>query len=284
MDMTQTSEKTRAAVQAPAISPQQIEQYRLEEPSLIERWKETGDETALRVLIERYQSLVHAKVAKVARSHALTTSHRDDLLQEATLALVKAISGFEPDKAPSLGAYAGNLIQNALRRYVLDNRYSYRIGTSSSERKALYAAFELRREKLRDGHETPIGDAEIAELQRRTGAPHVTTKRAVEITESQSVALDDAAEHPALGQEGAEHSERLSFEKAIAKISPFIATLCPRERRIFESYLSDQDFNAREIAAEFGITPERIGQIRRLLFERLRDHLTKSGIHAADLF
>lgn len=257
--------------------------YVSEEPALIEAWQKDGCARSLSLLIARYGPMIGAQIQKILAGRSIGVTHRDDLLQEANIAFIHAVSSFDPGYGVKLSSFALSHVRKNLLRYALDYRHSYRIGTSSAERKAYYAALALRASRIHAGESEILTDEDIAQIQKETGASEKSTKRAVASIYASRSSVDD--EHEIEGPECSDRTEHdITVNTAMAALTPFIKTLNERQNAILQAYLSDEDVNAQSLAKDFDLTPERIGQIRRDMLADMALFLKKQGIEASALF
>lgn len=256
---------------------------RAEEPKLIKAWQKNGSDAALTTLIERYKPMIHSQIKKIIAGRSVGPAHRQDLEQEATLAFIQAVSTFDPRVGTPLSSFAITHVRKTLLRYALDFRHGYRIGTSSNERKAFYAALTRRAQRIHEGKSEMLTPEDIAEIQEATGASRQSTQRAVNSIYATSTSVEDA---PDLSdQRGSDDTEStISMNAAMEALAPFLESLDERQKAIFQSYLSEEDLSAQDLADRFGVTPERIGQIRRDMLADMAFFLKKHGIQASDLF
>jgi RNA polymerase sigma factor (sigma-70 family) len=285
--MTYTTEAVvtpkKEAVKPGRMSAQTMAANRAEEPALIRAWQEDGCSKSLSTLISRYAPMIGSQIHKILAGRSVGIAHRNDLEQEANLAFISAVSSFDPSFGTHLSSFAMNHVRSTLLRYALDFRHSYRIGTSSAERKAYYAALSRRAERIHAGDSEVLSDEDIVAIQKNTGSSFQSTKRAVASIYARSTNLED---EPDLADgHGAEVMENdISVTSAMDALAPFIATLDDRQEAILKLYLADEDINAQEMANTFNLTAERIGQIRREMLTDMAMFLKKQGISAQDLF
>lgn len=90
-----------------------------------------GEEIATTTLLVRYKGLIN----KVARNYFIARGvDHDDLLQESTLAFIKAIQRHDPEKSAMFSTYAYQVMSNRLRDIVRSyhNNSNERFNTSLS--------------------------------------------------------------------------------------------------------------------------------------------------------
>src|SRR5690606_20216326 len=105
-------------------------------------WRDRRDEQALHRLITAYMRLAISMASKFRRYGA----PMNDLIQEASLGLMKAADKFDPDRGVRFSTYAVWWIKASIQDYVMRNWSMVRTGSTSSQ-KSLF--FNLRRVQAR---------------------------------------------------------------------------------------------------------------------------------------
>ena len=100
-----------------------------------------GDERAREELIERYMPLARSLALRYRRA----SEPLDDLIQVASVGLVKAVDRWDPDRGLAFSSYAVPTILGELRRYFRDSTWDVRPARDLQE---LCLALEEAREKL----------------------------------------------------------------------------------------------------------------------------------------
>ena len=115
---------------------------RVEERRLALLYRDTGDKSAARKLVEGHLRLV----VKIARGCCVNGSTLPDLIQEGTLGLMKAVTKYDPDRGVRLSTYAGWWIRAYIYQYNMVNGRMVRVVTTLPQRKLF---FGLRREQAK---------------------------------------------------------------------------------------------------------------------------------------
>jgi RNA polymerase primary sigma factor len=248
---------------------------------------EAGDEQARHTLIEQHLGLVES----IARRYARSGVPLSDLLQEGTLGLIQAVDGFDWRKGVPFGAYAALWIRQAIQRAVPALRYSVRIPADALRSIVTlhYLTDRLSQEYHRQPtlqeirNNLPPSALGIEELQQMpfeplpldpsTGDAH---EAGAERSSSESVADQDglSPEESLLASETEEHLRHLLHH------------LGAREQDILVRRLGlfgEPEQTFAEIAADLGLSRQRIKQIEQRALVRLRD-LIHEGTHAGYLF
>ena len=280
--ITPTRQQAQATTRR-KMRPDSFVQNRAEEPELIRAWQENGCNRSLTLLVQRYRPMIGTQIKKILAGRSVSDSHRPDLNQEAILAFIQAVNAFDPSYGVSLAGFAQNHMRKTLLRYALDYRYCYRIGTSSNERKAFYAALARRADLVHKGESDVLTDEDITRIQKSTGASVKSARRAVA---SLYTSQTDVGEETDLtdGTDSGDQDHAMSIGVAMEVLAPFFETLDARQTAILKAYLSDDDVPVQELAEAFGLTVERIGQIRRDMLTDMAYFLRKKGIDRNDIF
>jgi len=112
------------------------------ELALAYAWRDQRDEQALHRLITAYMRLAISMAAKFKRYGA----PMNDLIQEASVGLMKAADKFDPDRGVRFSTYAVWWIKASIQDYVMRNWSMVRTGSTSSQ-KSLF--FNMRRVQAR---------------------------------------------------------------------------------------------------------------------------------------
>lgn len=81
-----------------------------DEKKYLEKYKETGDEEARNILVERNLRLV----AHVCKKYCNTNVEQDDLISIGTIGLIKGINSFNIEKGSKLSTYVSRCIDNEI--------------------------------------------------------------------------------------------------------------------------------------------------------------------------
>ena len=265
----------------PMLEPQQ-------EYMLAKRWKEHGDRDAAHKLVTSHLRLV-AKIAMGYRGYGLPIN---EVVSEGNIGLMQAVKRFEPEKGFRLATYAMWWIRAAIQEYVLRSWSLVKMGTTANQKKLF---FNLRKAKskisaLNDGDLRPdqvaliakrlgVHETEVVDMNRRLSgdASLNTPMREDGDSQWQDWLVDEGQDIEARLADG----EELDNRKKVLREA--LAVLNERERTIFERRrLVDEPVTLEELAAEFGVSRERVRQIEVRAFEKVQAFVTK-GIHTIEM-
>ncbi len=248
-------------------------------------WRDDRDEQALHRLITAYMRLAISMAAKFRRYGA----PMNDLIQEASLGLMKAADKFDPDRGVRFSTYAVWWIKASIQDYVMRNWSMVRTGSTSSQ-KSLF--FNLRRVQAKlereansrgeslDQHQlrqliasevgVPLHDVEMME-GRLSGSDY-----SLNATQS----LDDEGREwiEALEDDGAQAAQIVeeSHDRAALRgwLAKAMSCLSERERFIVaERKLRDDPRTLESLGEELGLSKERIRQVEAAAFAKMRRSL-----------
>jgi RNA polymerase sigma-32 factor len=258
-------------------------------------WRDCRDEAALHRLVTAYMRLAIAMAAKFRRYGA----PMNDLIQEASLGLMKAADKFDPDRGVRFSTYAVWWIKASIQDYVMRNWSLVRTGSTSSQ-KALF--FNLRRVQARlereaesqgehlDGYQlrqmiasqigVPIADVEMME-GRLSGSDF-------SLNATQSVGEEGREWIEALEDDGPQAAEQVAEEHDRVALRHWLAgamgALTPRERFIIEERkLREETRTLESLGEELHLSKERVRQLEAAAFAKMRRWLEGRTPEAAQL-
>ena len=255
------------------------------EHRLATAWRDQRDERALHRLITAYMRLAISMAAKFRRYGA----PMNDLIQEASLGLMKAADKFDPDRGVRFSTYAVWWIKASIQDYVMRNWSMVRTGSTSSqkslffnmrrvqarlEREAMANGQSLDRHQLRQLIATEVGvplhDVEMME-GRLAGSDYSlnATQSAEDEGREWIDTLEDESRQAAETVENAHDMETLREWLINA-----MGALNERERFIVrERKLREDPRTLESLGNELGLSKERVRQLEAAAFAKMRKTL-----------
>jgi RNA polymerase sigma-32 factor len=248
-----------------------------EEYMLAKRWREHDDRDAAHRLVTSHLRLV-AKIAMGYRGYGLPIS---EVVSEGNVGLMQAVKRFEPEKGFRLATYAMWWIKASIQEYILRSWSLVKMGTTANQKKLF---FNLRKAKskisaLDEGDMRPdqvkqiakrlgVTEQDVIEMNRRLGGDaslNSPIRDDGDPGEWQDWLVDTSPNQETIMAEGEEYDHR--HEALVGAMG----VLNPRERRIFEARrLADDPMTLEDLAAEFGVSRERVRQIEVRAFEKVQ--------------
>ena len=248
-----------------------------EESVLARRWREQGDADAAHKLVTSHLRLV-VKIAVGYRGYRLPIS---ELISEGNVGLMQAAKRFDPEQGFRFATYAMWWIKAAIHEYILRSWSLVKMGTTANQKKLF---FNLRKAKskiaaLEEGDLHPdqvkliaqrlgVTEQDVVEMNRRLGGDvslNAQMRDDADSDEWQDWLVDDGSNQESRLAESEQSEKR---KKALREA---LSVLSGRERRIFEArQLADEPMTLQDLAAEFGISRERVRQIEVRAFQKVQ--------------
>jgi len=247
---------------------------REEERALGERFRKSGDLAAARQLV-----LAHLRfVVHIARGYTGYGLPVGDLIQEGNVGLMKAVKRFDPALNVRLVSFAVHWIRAEIHEYVLRNWRLVKIATTKAQRKLF---FNLRRLKKNLGwlsaqetaavaRDLGVSEAEVSEMEKRLAARDLSFDPAPEPEDEET--YSPAAYLPAPDADpAAQVEEAESAESSSDRLRGALSRLDARSRDIVEKrWMSEDKATLHQLAAQYGVSAERIRQIESSALGKLR--------------
>ncbi len=264
------------------------------ELALAYAWRDNRDEKALHRLITAYMRLAISMASKFKRYGA----PMNDLIQEASVGLMKAADKFDPDRGVRFSTYAVWWIKASIQDYVMRNWSMVRTGSTSSQKSLFFnmrrVQARLEREAAAEGREidrqemreliaievgVPLHDVEMME-GRLSGSDF--SLNATQSTDDEGREWIDALE-----DDGPQAAETVENDHDNATLRQWLVTalsaLNAREQFIVrERKLRDDPRTLESLGTELGLSKERVRQLEAAAFGKMRKSLEaqSSEVHA----
>jgi RNA polymerase sigma-32 factor len=258
----------QAAKQFPILS--QEDEFRL-----AKRFRDENDVEAARQLVLSHLRLV----ISIARGYLGYGLPHADLIQEGNIGLMKAVKRFDPTHGVRLVSFAMHWIKAEIHEYVLKNWRMVRVATTKAQRKLFFNLRSMKpgNEALTPAqvadvaHQLSVKEDEVVEMETRLSGHDL----AFESNNDE----DDAFAPVAYLQDNRSEPSRVLESRArdhlqSAGLQAALGSLDERSRRIVEArWLADDAATLHDLAAEFGVSAERIRQIETKAMQKMRANL-----------
>ncbi len=268
-----------------------------EEQEYARKFRDNSDIEAAGKLVLSHLRLV----VSVSRQYLGYGLSHGDLIQEGNIGLMKAVKRFDPDQGVRLVSYALHWIKAEIHEYILRNWRMVKVATTKAQRKLF---FNLRSKK--QGYKADAAAADAA-THRDTLSEHEIDLMARELNVKREEVIEmetrlmggDVMLDPGPADDGEEafgpiayladasHEPTAMIEAhqrdvlASDGIAAALEVLDPRSRRIVEErWLKVNDDNSggmtlHELAAEYGVSAERIRQIEVAAMKKMKATLAE---------
>jgi RNA polymerase sigma-B factor len=235
-----------------------------EERRLFQAYLERGDLGARERLVERFLPLAR----QLARRYGAAGEQMDDLVQVASVGLVKAIDRYELDRGTAFSSFAVPTILGEIKRYFRDSGWTVRVPRAVQERRIkINRAIPLLTGKL-GRSPTP---AEIAEQIEATSEEVLEALEAAVAYEPVSLDTSPGAgdEDDTWGQSIGTEDPGYELVETSATLAPAMQELPDRERLILHMRFVE-DMTQSQIAEQIGISQMHVSRLIRKALETMR--------------
>ena len=248
---------------------------REEEEELSSAYRYQEDVDAARQMV-----LAHLRfVVHIARSYSGYGLPLGDLIQEGNVGLMKAVKRFDPERGVRLVSFAVHWIKAEIHEFILRNWRIVKVATTKAQRKLF---FNLRSSKkslswLTNEEAEAIAEdlgvdvAHVLEMEGRLSAHDTAFDAPTDSDDDESYQapayyLEDKSHDPSRLLEQSDSSQKNS-----ASLERGIELLDDRSRDILQRrWLSEDKATLHDLAAEYGVSAERIRQIEAAAMKKIR--------------
>ena len=216
---------------------------------------------------------------QLARRYQRGGEPLDDLIQVASLGLLKAIDRFEPDRPTAFSSFAVPTILGELKRHFRDRGWSVRVPRDLQE-------MAVRVERVAEELSRELGRAPTpAEIGSHIGA---TTEQVLEAREAagayRAVSLDrprdDDEDGDGMAESMGAEDPGFGIAEDAATVERLMASLSDREREVLRLRFAE-DLTQSEIGARIGVSQMHVSRLIRQAVARLRESVVEADDDAA---
>ena len=268
-----------------------------EERDYARRLQQNSDLEAAGKLVMSHLRLV----VSVSRQYLGYGLPHGDLIQEGNVGLMKAVKRFDPDQGVRLVSYAMHWIKAEIHEYILKNWRMVKVATTKAQRKLFFNLRSMKQGFKADAaagdeatHRDTLNEREIDSMARQ-----LNVKREEVIEMETRMSGGDVVLDPSPSDDGEEAYGPIAYLADASQeptavlearrrdvlasdgVTHAMATLDDRSRRIVtERWLKVNDdgtggMTLHELAAEYGVSAERIRQIEVAAMKKMRKSLAE---------
>ena len=278
-----------AANRLPMLTPEQEQEF-------ARRFRTDNDLEAAGKLVLSHLRLV----VSVSRKYLGYGLPHADLIQEGNIGLMKAVKRFDPDQGVRLVSYALHWIKAEIHEYILRNWRMVKVATTKAQRK-LFFNLRSMKQGFKDEDDAETHRDTLTKSQIDVMARELNVKREEVMEMETRMAGGDVVLDPSPSDDGEEaygpiayladasHEPTAMIETrqrdamATDGVAAALEQLDPRSRRIVEErWLKVNDdgsggMTLHELAAEYGVSAERIRQIESAAMKKMKKVLVASA-------
>jgi RNA polymerase sigma-B factor len=237
----------------------------LREQQLFARYRGRQDPAAREQLVERFLPLAK----RLAQRYSRGGEPLEDLVQVASLGLLKAIDRFDPERGTAFSTFAVPTIAGELKRYFRDKGWAVRVPRDLQE-------LALQVDRMVDRLTRELGRAPtVSEIADELG---LTDEQVLEAREAAAAHRTESLDRPCSDDEGAARladtlgAPEPGYVQAehYATLEAMMSVLTDREREILRLRFAE-DLTQSEIGQRVGVSQMHVSRLLRDAVTRLRE-------------
>jgi RNA polymerase sigma-B factor len=239
-----------------------------EDLRLLQHYQETGDQATRTMLIERFLPLAR----QLARRYERQDEPLDDLLQVASMGLVKAIDRFDPSRGIAFSSFAVPTILGELKRYFRDVGWAVHVPRGMQERalEVNKAVTELSRALGRSPTTGELAeDMELSHEEVLEAMEAATAYDSVSLEAPRGSGEGDESDAGEFLDRFGENDPGYELAEYSATLAPELRALPQRDRLVLHLRFVE-DMTQSEIAEQIGVSQMHVSRLIRRALERVR--------------
>ena len=230
----------------------------------------TGDRKLRNELVERHLGIAH----HLARRYRHRGVADEDLVQVATIGLLKSVERFDPERGTSFGAFATQTILGELRRHFRDATWAMHVPRQLQERVLTVGRVigPLTQRLGRSPNPTEIAqaaDLSVDAVLEALEADGAYATSPLDPTSDPGYRLDRSA---VLADDPERGPEEVVERRLLA--ASLVGHLSDRERNIVELRFV-RGLTQSQIADRIGVSQMHVSRLLRSAIEKMRDHVRR---------
>ncbi|MEI7448124.1 MAG: RNA polymerase factor sigma-32 [Desulfomonile sp.] len=237
------------------------------------KYSETGDVEAAHELVVSHLPFV----VKIAYKYKYYMLPMQDLIQEGTIGLMKAVKRFDPHKGYRLVSFAIWWIKAYIKNFILKSWSLVKLGTTQAQRKLFFRIGDIGEHLDQDSRDTRIGELaselkvstdDVIEVEARVRARDRFLNETV--GEDRDLTAIELLEDLGPDQEELliEHETSKELKTATRRA---LKKLDQRERFIIKKrFMEESPWTLQKLGEHFGTSRERVRQLETRALTKLR--------------
>jgi RNA polymerase sigma-32 factor len=240
-------------------------------------YKQTGDVNAAHELVVSHLPFV-VKTAFQYRHYMIPVQ---DLIQEGTIGLMKAVKRFDPYRGYRLVSFAVWWIKAYIKNFILKSWNLVKLGTTQAQRKLFFRMGDIGEHLGREGKTKRIDDLakelkvktdDVIEMEARVKAREWSLNEGLgddkDVTGMEFLADTSPNQEKQLIEKETEAELSVATRKALKKLDP-------RERFIIaKRFMDDVPWTLQKLGEHFGTSRERVRQLEKRALNKLKNEFT----------
>jgi RNA polymerase sigma-32 factor len=262
-----------------------------EEFVLARRFHDENDLDAARQLVTSHLRLV----ISIARGYLGYGLPHADLIQEGNIGLMKAVKRFDPDRGVRLVSFAMHWIKAEIHEYILKNWRLVKVATTKAQRKLFFNLRSLKASLAQDAQSDQgfgalgVGDVlavakrlgvkpeEVVEMETRLSGRDVALEPSTDDDEENFAPIAYLAADPGtepsmmLERKERDYLQDVGLTRALSELDERSRSIVQRRWLAADG---EEAATLHELAADHGVSAERIRQIEAKALQKLRGSLS----------
>lgn len=229
------------------------------------RWQRHGDVAAREALVHRFMPLARS----LARRYGRSSEPFEDLLQVASLGLLKALDRYDASRGYPFPSFAVPTILGEMRRYFRDSGWAVHVPRGTQERALKVRDAQERLANNRGRAPTVNQLAEYLEFDTEDVIDALQAIQAYETLSLDAPRPGADGDVVAYGDSVGKEDERYELVELDATVTAVLGHIPPRERLILRMRFVE-DLTQTEIAERVGISQMQVSRLLRRSLDQLR--------------
>lgn len=249
--------------------------------------RDEGDQLSAATLVSSHLRFVCATARKF-KGYGLP---EEDIIQEGSIGLMKAVKKFDPDQGVRLVSYAIHWIKAEIHEYVIKNWKIVKIATTKEQRK-LFFNLRSMKSNLQNNNENDNTTLSIDEIEYIAKELKVKPRDVIEMDNRMSgivfsITHEDEDSEVVTDWDVADETyepsrviENFQYDQMFSQIEDELQKLNERDRDIINQrwllpMIGEKKATLTELATKYNISAERVRQLEEKALSKVRSTVTQ---------